>query len=472
MRLVERIKNWNLFQAGLKKFTEILNPGRAIDKDEANWTSLGKNTNRNLSTAEQNQTSDMAYFQWLTDPLAGRIVEILTDFVIGNGVTLKAEEPEVQEALDAMWYDDVNKFDEQQIAMSMEFDVFGELFILPYVNPVSGLVQFARIDPVTVKEVLPNPKFPQCPWKVILQRSNLVDRDGKMVDTLEIMHRDSDPRSPTAGSLIGDVFYFSKGRISGKRRGHTQLLRTHEWIDLYSKRHFNEAERQEAMSAFVWDVKLQGANEDTIKKFADETPSPQPGSIRVHNEDVEWNVLSPDLKASDFSESNRQFLRLILGAHAIPEHWFALGGDVNLATAKTMSEPTLRAFQRGQKLFKFVIESLVDYQIEQAVIARRIHTSNLEYEVIMDEVSTADLEGLSGAIQRIAYSLQTAEVQGWVAKEENAKAFAALFGQTGVSVDPLDEGDVPPPAPLLQAAEAFSRIYKGRREKKLICAGK
>lgn len=470
MRLLEKIRATKLYNAGLKTFKEAFSPVQQIDPDDKNFVVLGRKTNRDLTGYEQRYVGNYAYDQWLKDPLAGRIVEIIVDFIVGEGAKIKADNPKVQEIIDEFWYDDINDFPEQQIPMVTELQLFGEQLMMPFINPISGLVRLSRLDVNMIKDVAPNPKFPQKPDRVILNADVVKTKDGNMIDTLKIISKSQDLTSKLNGQYDGDVFYFAFGKIAGKRRGHSQMLRTYEWIDLHGKRLFNEAERQEIVTAYAWDVTLTGANDEQVRKFMAENERPEAGSIRAHSESVKWDVLSPDLKAGDFTESNRNFLQVILGAYGIPEHFYALGGNVNFATAKAMSEPTQRAFKRQQRSVKSMFEKLVDYQLEKAVEAGRITQAEVDegYDIQMDEISSVDLQTVSTAMVQLGMALQTAETQGWLSKPESAQAFANLFGQVGTEVEPVRDENMIIPEPIKQVSEAFRLMYDKRKKKNAV----
>lgn len=467
MRLLEKIRATKLYNAGLRTFNEAFGPMQQIDSDDDKYVSLGKRPNRDLSSYEQQFVGNYAYDQWLKDPLAGRIVEIIVDFIIGSGVKVTATNERVQDVIDDFWNDDINNFPEEQIAMATELVLFGEQVIMPFVNPMSGLVRLARLDANMIKDVLPNPQFPQKPAKVLLKDCIVKTKDGEYIRELQIISQCQDPRSQFGGYYDGDVFYFYFNKIAGKRRGHSQMLRTYEWIDLHGKRLFNEAERQELATSYVWDVELEGANDDQVKAFLAQNETPQAASIRAHSESVKWNVITPDLKAGDFTESNRNFLQVILGAYGIPEHYYTLGGDVNFATAKAMSAPTERAFKRQQRTIQSMFEKLIDYQLERAIMAGRITQVEIDegYEIQMDEISNVDLQAVSTSLVSIASALQTAETQGWLDKPESAQAFAKMFGQVGAEVEPMRDENMVIPEPLKLATEAFKRAYDKRKKK-------
>jgi hypothetical protein len=467
MNLLEKIRRSRLYEKGLISFKELTLPARKIDNDDNQWTSLGKRPDRDLPPQTQDYVSNLAYRHWLLDPLGGRVIEIISDFIIGEGAQVTSPNENVQAVIDEFWEDEVNDFPEEQIAICTEMSIFGELLLIPFVKPVSGLVQLARIDALWIKDILPVPQFPQKAGTVVLKNDNVVDKTGLARRELKIIRPSQDPRSPIPGMLDGDCFYFAWGKVAGKRRGHSQLMRVIEWLDIHNKRLFNEAENQELSKAFVWDVTLKGASQEQIKDFLEKTETPQNASIRAHSDDIEWNAVAPDLKAQDFSESQRNFLQIILGAFGIPEHFYALGREVNFATAKAMSEPTQRAFKRQQRTIKRVFERLIDYQLERAKMAGRLSEAEIAegYEIQMDEISTVDLQNMSAALVSIAATLQTAEAQGWIEKDDAADAFAQLFGQTGTEVEAV-QGEKVPDA-MKTAAQAFAQAFEARRKKKI-----
>lgn len=466
MRLLEKIRATKLYNAGLKTFQEIVGP-TMIDKDDSNYVVLGKRSNRDLSAYEQQYVANYVYDQWLKDPLAGRVVEIIVDFIIGSGCQIKAANENVQDVITEFWEDDINNFPEEQIAMCTEMTLFGEQLIMPFVNPISGLVRLARLDVNMIKDVMPNPNFPQKPDRVIIRENIVLDKSGEYVKDLKIIAQSQDPTSNMGGRYDGAVFYFCFNKIAGKHRGHSQMLRTHEWIDLHGKRLFNEAERQELMNAYVWDITLDGASEDQIAQFLAQNETPNAGSIRAHSESVKWEAIAPQLNAGDFTESNRNFLQVILGAYGIPEHWYALGGDVNFATAKAMSAPTERAFKRQQRTIKSMFEKLIDYQLEQSVIAGRISQAEVDegYEISMDEISSIDLTNMSSALVQVASALSVAESQGWTSKKDSAEAFAKIFGQIGAEIEPVREEDLNLPPQLQEACKGLVLALNDRKKK-------
>ena len=79
--------------------------------------------------------------------LANYIVELTTNFVLGPGIAVAAREPAVQAVIDAFWDDPDNHMATRVYSLCTELSLYGELFVRFFVNPFSGEVKIAQIDP-------------------------------------------------------------------------------------------------------------------------------------------------------------------------------------------------------------------------------------------------------------------------------------------------------------------------------------
>src|SRR3990172_1463021 len=63
---------------------------------------------RDLSPTMHARMQQVAYYLYLTNPLAHRIVEYLKNYVVGDGVTVKADDPAAAQVIERFWQDPVN----------------------------------------------------------------------------------------------------------------------------------------------------------------------------------------------------------------------------------------------------------------------------------------------------------------------------------------------------------------------------
>ena len=108
---------------------------------------------RDLLPPMQWNMQRVAYYLYVTNPLARRIVELIKDFVVGEGVTIHANDRRVQAVLDDFWDDPVNRMEVNLEAFVRECSIFGEQLWYTATNPISGKVRLGYIDPYWIDGV-------------------------------------------------------------------------------------------------------------------------------------------------------------------------------------------------------------------------------------------------------------------------------------------------------------------------------
>jgi len=359
----------------------------------------------------------VAYYLYLVNPLAHRIVEYTRNYVVGDGVKVLAEDPAVASVIERFWNDAINRMDRMLPESVKELGIFGEQCWLAAVNPVDGRVRLGYLDPAEIEaiewgelrvggqigdqagdEAGETGMVVSVPVAVV-RRASSADNAPRR---LRIIRVDEDPESPTFGRLSGDCFYFAINKARSASRGVSDLYAIGDYLDGYDKMLFGMIDRVGFSNAFIWDVLLKGATEETVQEWLKEQRPPKPGSVRVHNEQVEWKAVTPNLGASDFNEAARVIKNMNLAGAGFPEHWFADGGNVNRATALEMGDPTLRTLLERQGLVSFMIRELVEYVIDQAIAAGTLADSvNPRFTVEMPEMSMRDLGKAALALSQV-----------------------------------------------------------------------
>ena len=403
-----------------------------VDPDDDKYRRLSGNPGRDLSPLTHERMLEIAYRLYDRNPLAHRIVELTKDFVVGGGVSYRAENPEVQAVLDDFWNDPVNNWNLKQHDRALELGLFGEQCYPVFINPFNGRIRLGSLDPARISQVRANPEN--------AEEIETIIPKGADQNPLRVVHQDEDADSPTYGKLVGDCFFFAINKVSSASRGRSDLLCLADWIDGYEQFLFNRIDRSSLISAFVWDVTLEGMNEEEIAAWLKKNPSPKPGSVRAHNEKAKWEAVSPDLKANDAVEEARLLRNFILSGAGFPEHWFSEGSQVNRATAQEMGVPTLKRLSARQRYFKYMIEYIFRYVLDQAVIHGRIPTeSDTRFQVDLPELSQRDLEKSTASLERLSKALGVAEERGWISKETAGKMFVDFSRHSGNKIFSSDQ---------------------------------
>ena len=408
-------------------------PEIGVDSPEdAGWRSLTQAANRDLNQLTQKKMQDIAFYLYDGNPLAHRIIEIMHDFVIGDGFRFKAKDEKVQEVLDNFWNDPDNNMDVRQDSKALELSLWGEQCYPVYVNKHTGHVKLGYLDPgviVAIKRNRNNPeRLEQVVWQKRLKRQ-----------TFNIINSDSRKRSETSGRLVGECFYFAINKVVWAARGRSDLLPLADWIDGYDQFLFARLERAFYLNSFVWDVLCEGMSKTEITEFAKDLQPPKPGSIRIHNEKIKWDVISPKLESSDASNEAGLFKSQILGGIGFPGHWFAEGDKTTRATAMEMALPTLKKLKSRQREFKNIIIYMFNFVIDQAIIAGMLDKNvDRKFIVIPSPIITKDARALALTVEKFSTAMSQAVEAGWITEESAKTAFNMFMVQLGIELEDLE----------------------------------
>jgi len=401
--------------------------------EDAQWRSLTSNSLRDLSLLTQNRMQDIAFYLYDSNPMAGRIIEIIEDFVIGDGFTYSVKDPNVKEVIDNFWNDPDNNLDEEMNVNVVELYLFGELCLPTWVNSANGAVKLGYIDPKTILKIRKDRNNPKIQKSLIWKRLSGSSKEQEM----SIINVDRNLRSKTYGKLVGDCFYFTINKVSSATRGRSVLLRLADWLDGYDQFLFTRLERAFLLNSFIWDVACEGMNESELQEFVKKLAPPRPGSIRAHNEKITWKSETPKLESADASGEAALFKNQILGGAGFPGHWFAEGDKTTRATAMEMSLPTLKNLKTKQKKIKFLIKRMFDFVIDQAIIAGVLKEGvDKTFKVIPSPIVSRDSsKGTAEAMSGLISGLVQASDKKWVSDKKAKTIINAVISQLGVDVD-------------------------------------
>lgn len=396
---------------------------------------------RDLSPLIQDRMFQVAWYLYDMNPMGRRLINLVTEFVLGEGVRIVADDPAVGAWLERFWRDPVNAMDLTLAEYVRELALFGEQCYTAVRNPASGEVRLGYVDPFEIDEVV-HGTFAAgelaVPIEVVLKKNVLSNEPPRR---LKIIRREEDPASPSFGRLAGDCFFFAINKARRATRGRSDIFALADWLDAYEQMLFDQVDRSQLLNVFVWDVLLKGKTQEEIDEWLKtQGRPPRRASLRAHNENVEWRAVAPSLGGQDMTDTARLFKNHILGGAGFPEHWFAEGGQTNLATAVEMGTPTFKMLSERQRYVIHLLRAILDYVIDSGMAAGSLaEDANRRYEIVVPDLSVRDTSRLAAALAQVVAALEKAETAGWVRKATAARIFAALATQLGVDVNPDEE---------------------------------
>ncbi|HEX9746575.1 MAG TPA: phage portal protein [bacterium] len=380
-------------------YSEFSNPNRW------EWRRISNEffSSDNLSPEDHRSILKRAYHAWCTNPLAGQIVNLTTWFVMGKGLGFTAADSRVQKILSEFWNHPANDMASLQHWMSNELQIYGEIFIRFFVNPIDGSIQIALIDPLEIIDIATDqedvrkpvaylrefrkPETPEEKIKTFVKSENYYEatlNDGMAREVID----------------AGEILHVKVNNVSNAIRGISELYRILPWLDAYDRWLKDRMAINRARGTFAFLRKVPAHPEKASGPFNTDSSgkyiTPKPGSILVVHESEEWEVLSPQVGSDDAKEDGRAIKLMIAAGSGIFEHYFGDPSTGNLATTRSMELPMTKKFEDRQRLFENVFKTIFAKVIDSAISKRTISgKADRNVEVNFPPIVPDDVEQLT-----------------------------------------------------------------------------
>jgi hypothetical protein len=441
-----------------------------IDPDDALYRPLTERGVGDLDAYTHDKMLNICLYLDRTNAASRRMLDLIRYFVFGEGLTLKFQNRDVEAVVNRHWNDPINRWDRRGPRLFRQLLRDGEVLVVAGVNSVDGMVRWGSLPSRTIEHVTVDPNN----WEIItsVTRKRQKNDDGKTWSIIS--------QNLQTGHLEGEALFWVLN--DDGRRGISFLYPLADLLDAMEETIYNDVERQQLLKSFLIDVTVNGADDKKIAEMKRDPmyATPKPGSVWMHNENIENKMIAPDLRAYESVAAMKFLLNFIVGSAGIPFHWFGFGGDANRATAATMDEPVIKMLTYWQDLWVDHMDDVLRYVIDQAVIAGTLpaqverqdgdgepvkdKAGNVEMidardavEVVTPDMDTTDIGQVSTALQQVAASLMTAVNESWISDETAQQTFWLLLSHLGVDVDPAQEQRLLQQADQARQAQEQSR---------------
>ena len=333
------------------------------------------------SWSELYQEFEDAREMWRLNPMARRVIGLITAYVVGPGMTASSEDEALEAFIDEFWHHPRNHLEQRQEDWSDELNRTGELFIALFPNPVSGMCQVRAIPASRIRRVV----WRKGDYEMELaynEMTGLRDEDGAAgIDTIEgtwWLSPDGwralyggDGMDAAKGEWTKArleypdgkeapwMLHYAVNRPVGAVRGEGDLAPMMSWLRRYRRWLEDRVRLNTAVRSYLWIIKAPTRLHDKIvKKYADKAP-PAPGTMVVAHADETWEAVAPSLQARDAEADGRAIRRMIAaGGPGTSLVDFGDSDDSNLATAKATAELRRRFMTRRQGAFAWLLADL------------------------------------------------------------------------------------------------------------------
>jgi len=353
---------------------------------------------RDLATAQKFYEDSLE--AWRKNPIARRIVGIISDYVLGDGITIESKNTRLQRFIEAFWSHPENNIELRLESMCDELTRAGDLFPVLFTEEATGIpiVRFIPKDSITEIITAEND------WETELEYIQPM--------VMGIPKTWLSPKHPDAGGTI--MLHYKINPVIGALTGEGDLDAIIPWLQRYSRLLEDRVQIHWAARVFLWFVKVPASKvQEKIKQYATAPPS---GSVIVHEEGEEWTMETPNLQARDAKSDLDAVRTMIRAANGFPPHWMAESGTSTLAEAKAMQAAPERHLRRRQNYFVWVLTDLTHQAFLLATRSGKwqpISTQNYKklYITNTPDISREDNGALATAGKDLAAALQTAASQ-------------------------------------------------------------
>jgi len=282
---------------------------------------------------------------WQRNPYAKRIIDLITDYTIGDGLTPTAP-GDVGRFVTRFWNHPENRMPLRLADLMDELSRAGDLFLVLFRNPADGMSYVRAVPKSEIEDIQTAP----LDWEkeiTIVQRPTGGGEQRTYWPT---------PAHPDADQADAVMLHYSINRPVGALLGNSELATIVPWLQRYSRMLEDRVRLNWAARAFLWFVKVP-TNQVHAKAEQYSSP-PEPGSIIVHDDGEAWEMKTPALHGYDAAEDLTALRQIISAGSGQPPHWHGDGGDVNRATAQAMNDPAIRHLRRRQRHLQHIVIDL------------------------------------------------------------------------------------------------------------------
>ena len=404
---------------------EAVGPSVGADPDSGHsdfgfYRQLGQ-TGLDLSPMTQERMQALCLNLYVTNPYAYRIVRLKADFAVGGGIRFDAEDKRVLKVMQEHWNHPLNDWERAIYDCAIELSIFGEIFQVANVISPDNDVTWGALNPTRVKAITPDdrdvahPAFVHViPAKPPKSRDKPRGRKFGNVPSntipIEVIRYDGKPRSKTRGFREGKVMMTKTNSVRGAMRGISDLFTLVDYLDSIDKFMFANQQRAGFQNNFIWDVKLEGMSETEIREWLNSVHGAPPaaGSIRAHNERVEWKAVAPELAASEIGDHMATTRGYILGGAGLADWIIGDMSSANRSATENSAAVISRGMETRQKEIKLFLTDVFNFVIDKKIQAGELpkrRKFDRRFYISMPKINIRDYQRVSNSLRQSAEAL-------------------------------------------------------------------
>jgi len=357
---------------------------------------------------------------WRVNPLARRIVGMVTQYVIGGGISVEAKPPRTNKFIQDFWKHPLNQMSMRIYEWCDELTRSGELYILLSTD-AAGMSYVRAIPAADIQDIETSDNDLEQEL-VVVEKPTALTLEGRR---WKVYNRDNDVPTSTV------VLHYVVNRPVGAKFGESDLAPILRWLSRYASWLEDRARLNRFRNTFIYWVKAKfTSNAERLERQAElnRTP-PNPGSILVTDESETWSVLYPNLASFEAAEDGLALKKMVAVGAGLPMHFLAEPESATRTTAEASGGPTFRHLQQRQIFFMWMIEDIV-----RAVLRRRRYfdrqiNPDADIEITGADLSARDNAALASAAATVAAAFLPLYERGLIDDSEILRVIYSFGGE-------------------------------------------
>ena len=359
--------------------------GLELALEDVGWTRLwGEESDQEFTRSSLGKIAHLSRLMYLKNPLISQGVRVKRNYVWGQGVSIKAEDPEIDKIIQQFLNDRKNIQEltghQAQILKEADLECDGNIFIVLFTKGKTQ-VQLRSLPFVQITKKINNPEDYKDTW---YYQREWIDKKGEGHKELHPDWLYLPKTKPTSIDSIkvrwdAPIYHIKIGGFSDWQFGVSEVYASIDWARAYKEFLEDWATITRAYARFAWRMNVKGGKKALAavrSKFnagnvEDLKASPAVGSIALTADGATMNPIKTS-GATTSPSDGRRIMLMVASALGLPETFF---GDVSvgtLATATSLDRPTELCMIDRQMLWSAVFTDILNYVLLKAIQGKKL----------------------------------------------------------------------------------------------------
>ena len=414
------------------------------EKDEADWRLIGSNTEKGLDSENQDKLREQSIKTYFKSSHGRNIIRLFEKYVVGHGFNIEpiSEVPAVQVAWNEFWKVNKMALRKKEIVRRTMRD--GESFLRYFEGDI---IKVRFMNPAMI--VQPEKK----------DTTNIHDGIETDPDDIETVISYYYKNKPIPAAEVQHLKIMVDSDVVRGRSYYEPILPLlamyKKWMDDRMK--LNEIRNTVALIKKVKGNPTQAANIKTKYDTSQKTNpdgtalqrAPKNVSVYTTNQNVDYDLKSPNLQAGDVQHDGRALLLSIAAGAGLPE-FMVTSDSSNSSYASTMvaEAPAVMEFEDWQDYFAEAFKEMFDRVIKNAIKNNKVPEievtivdgkesrlpTSTECSITFPDLVSRDIEK-----ETKAYVMQA--LQGWLSDVSASSKLDLNYEEEQRLIEQQDEGE-------------------------------